>query len=64
MKDEFQIEITPAFIFYRNGKELTRLGNLNETNPKYDETTDNDEYSADEKEIQNVIMNLCGYPSV
>jgi hypothetical protein len=59
LNDEFQIKMVPAFIFFRNGKEIGSLKDLNETKPEYYSEAKPNEDTDDEKTVKNTIIALC-----
>ena len=59
MKTQFNIRDTPTLVFIRNGTEISRIEDLNESNPNKVHQTGTDDESEDEKRVRQKLDELC-----
>ena len=59
MKTQFNIQNTPTLVFIRNGAEISRIEDLNESDPNKVNQAGIDEASEDEKRIKQKLDELC-----
>ncbi|CAF1186013.1 unnamed protein product [Rotaria sordida] len=62
IKTDFNIKDTPTFIFFRDGKEICRIDDLEETDLNIPLITASGEESSDEKRIKQKLDELCKNP--
>jgi len=58
IKKKYGITDPPAVIFFRNGKQIGKINDFEESNPKIANTTKPNEESNDEKKLKNKIIEL------
>lgn len=58
MKTQFNIQDTPTLVFIRNGTEISRIEDLNESNPNKVDQAGIDEESEDEKRVKQKLNEL------
>lgn len=58
-EEKFKIQDTPTFVFIRNGVEIDRIDDLEESDPTVDNVTSAGEESNDENKIKQRLIKLC-----
>jgi hypothetical protein len=58
IKDKYGIEDPPAVIFFRNGKQIGKINDFEESNLKIVNTTKPNGKSNDEEKLKNKIIEL------
>ncbi|CAF1277623.1 unnamed protein product [Rotaria magnacalcarata] len=60
--EKFNVQRTPTFVFIRDGKEISRIDNLDESNPMKKSDAKHEEESNDEKRVKELLNELCTKP--
>ncbi len=60
LKDKFKISDPPTVIFFRNGTEIERINNFEESDPNAPDTSKTDVESNDEERLKDKIIELHG----
>ena len=59
MKSQLNIKDTPTLVFIRNGNEIDRIDDLDESNPNIDNSNNIKEESVDEQRVIQKLNDLC-----
>jgi hypothetical protein len=58
-KKKYSVTLPPIVVFFRNGVEIERIANFEESDPYVSNTTKPDEESNDEKRIKERLNHWC-----
>ena len=59
IKTKYKIENAPTVVFFRDGEDIDRIDNFEESDPFVQSTTEQDKESNDEKKLKEKIVALC-----